>query len=95
MVGAASFHSVESVEDPCSRLVEGLCRGCSLAGRRQPWPIGEQGAQHQRPARREDALVVVIPLLGVVVVSCVLAGCVGPIFEHSHMDPSVVFQTWI
>ena len=90
MVGAASFHSVERMEDPCSRLVEGLCRGGSLAGRRQPWPIGEQGAQHPRPARRADALVVVIPWLGVVVVSCVLAGCVGPIFAHSHMDPSTV-----
>ena len=34
--------------------------------------------------------MVMIPLLGVVVVSCVLAGCVGPSFAHSHMDPSTV-----
>ena len=34
--------------------------------------------------------MVMIPLLGVVVVSCVLAGCVGPLFAHSPMDPSTV-----
>jgi hypothetical protein len=34
--------------------------------------------------------VVVIPLLGVVVVSCVLAGCVGPFFAHRHTDPFTV-----
>jgi hypothetical protein len=34
--------------------------------------------------------VVVIQLLGVVVLSCVLAGCVGPSFEHSPMDPTPV-----
>ena len=53
-------------------------------------PIGEQGALHKRPARREDALVVVIQLLGVVVVSCVLTGCVGPGFAHSKKQKKVL-----
>ena len=34
--------------------------------------------------------MIVIQLLGVVVVPCVLAGCFGPFFAHSHSDPPPV-----
>jgi hypothetical protein len=50
----------------------------------------KRSTKPKRTASREDALLVVIPLLGVVVVSCVLAGCVGPFSEHSPIDPTPV-----